>query len=424
MGIFTRNKIVKAFTLEVDMPEWGEELLAPCQFKGISGGRGGAKSHFFGELMIIEHVRDPNRQSVCIREVQKSIDLSVKKLLEDKIKKLKVGHLFKITDKYIKSVKGEGIIAFMGMQDHTADSIKSLEGFNCSWVEEAQSLSKRSIDLLLPTIVRTPGAELWFSWNPLLATDAVDKLFEDGKNDPDFMHVHVNYTENPYPIPELIKLAEFCRINDPDNYANIWLGAHASRTDDQVFGGKWRVDTEEIDHTWDGPYHGMDFGFSNDPTTGVRVWIHQERNILYIEKEAWKTKLEINDTAEYLCKMIPELEKYVVRADSAEPRDISYLKTKKAGSEYWLPKIEGVVKGPGSVNGGVKHILSYTEIIVHSQCKETIKEMINYKYKKDRLSGEILSVIIDKHNHIIDAIRYALEPMMSGRNFTNFAGIM
>lgn len=424
MALFKRNQITKAFKLRVKMPEWGEDFLGPCQFKGLSGGRGGAKSHFFGELMILEHIRNPNKQSVCIREIQKSINLSVKKLLEDKIKKLNVSHMFKVTDKYIKSINGDGMIVFMGMQDHTADSIKSLEGFDCAWVEEAQSLSKRSIDLLLPTIVRTAGAELWFSWNPLLPTDAVDMLFESGKNDPDFIHRHVNYTDNPHPIPELIKLAEHCRIHDPDNYANIWLGAHASRTDDQIFGGKWRVDTLDLDHTWDGPYHGMDFGFVNDPTTAIKVWIHKEKNILYIEHEAYKRKLTLFDTAEFVCKMIPEIEEYEIRADSSEPRDINYLEDKKPGNDYYLPKITGATKGPGSIKGGVKHILSYSEIVIHSRCKKTIREFINYKFKTDRLSGQITSEIIDDWNHIIDAIRYALEPMMSETNFTNFGGIM
>jgi len=164
--------------LNIQTPRWCLPLLTPNRFKGGKGGRSSGKSHFFGEMAIEESIMDADLQFVCIREVQKSMKFSIKKLLEDKITSLGVSHMFDITLTEIRRIGGEGIIIFQGMQDHTADSIKSLEGFDRCLVEEAQSLSKRSMELLLPTI-RAPGSEIWFSWNPENDYDPVEQLFKD-----------------------------------------------------------------------------------------------------------------------------------------------------------------------------------------------------------------------------------------------------
>ena len=127
----------------------------------------------FAEMLIEEHIMNPNQSSVCVREIQKSLNQSVKRLLELKIEELNAGEFFEVQDAVIKSRRGNGRIIFQGMQNHTADSIKSLEGYDRAWVEEAQSLSQQSLDLLRPTI-RKPGSELWFTWNPRNETDPVN----------------------------------------------------------------------------------------------------------------------------------------------------------------------------------------------------------------------------------------------------------
>ena len=197
-------------TLQIKTPRWSLPLLEPSRYKGAKGGRASGKSHFFAELLVEEHVRDKDLQSVCIREIQKSLKFSAKKLVEDKIRALGVSHLFDITLTEIRRLGGHGIIIFQGMQDHTADSIKSLEGFDRAWCEESQSLSARSIELLIPTI-RKPGSELWFSWNPEQHDDAVENLF---RNNPDSILVHVNYTDNPWCPDEMFKLADWQRKSD------------------------------------------------------------------------------------------------------------------------------------------------------------------------------------------------------------------
>ena len=138
--------------LRIQTPAWAEPLLAPARYKGAHGGRGSGKSHFFAELLVEEHVSNQSQRSVCIREVQKSIKMSAKLLIENKIEQLGVGEYFEVQDSIIKSRKGGGMMIFQGMQNHTADSIKSLEGFDRAWIEEAQSVSHRSLELIRPTI--------------------------------------------------------------------------------------------------------------------------------------------------------------------------------------------------------------------------------------------------------------------------------
>jgi phage terminase large subunit len=183
--------------LQLETPEWALPLLEPSRYKGAWGGRGSGKSHMFAELMIEAHIIDQKRRSVCVREIQKSLNQSVKRLLETKIQAMNAGAYFEVQDAVIKSRKGDGAIIFQGMQNHTADSIKSLEGYDCAWVEEAQSLSQNSLDLLRPTI-RKPGSELCFTWNPRQQSDPVDFLLRGPTPPKDATVIKVNFSDNPW----------------------------------------------------------------------------------------------------------------------------------------------------------------------------------------------------------------------------------
>lgn len=218
--------------LKIKTPRWALPLLRPKRYKGAKGGRGGGKSQFFAESCVEALVQYPDTRIVCIREIQKSLKYSAKSLIEGKIKALKVGHLFDIQTTEIRAKQGEGLIIFQGMQDHTADSIKSLEGFNIAWVEEAQSLSKRSLDLLRPTI-RAEGSEIWFSWNPRFEDDAVDVFMRTGDK-ADFVLVHVNSEDNPWLPDTLADERERDRIDRPDDFGHIWLGEYV-KGDDESF---------------------------------------------------------------------------------------------------------------------------------------------------------------------------------------------
>lgn len=203
-------------------------LLGRSRYKGAWGGRGSGKSHFFAELLVARCVAKKT-DAVCVREVQKSLDKSVKKLIEGKIKSLGVSHLFRVLQTHIEGPHG-GVIIFQGMQDHTAESIKSLEDFDIAWVEEAQSLSQTSLTLLRPTI-RKPGSELWFSWNPKRKADPVDVLLRGEKPPTGSVVVQVNWSDNPWFPEELRQEREDDERDRPDQYEHVWEGGYAKVTE-------------------------------------------------------------------------------------------------------------------------------------------------------------------------------------------------
>lgn len=168
----------------------------------------------------------PGLSTVCIREVQKSLKDSAKKLLEVKINDMGVGPMFEIQRDIIKT-PGGGQIIFQGMQDHTAESVKSLEGFGRAWVEEAQTLSSRSLELLRPTI-RAPGSQIHFTWNPRRKADPVDVLLRQMNHGDDAIVVKANWNNNPWFPEELEKERLFDLKNNPDRYEHIWEGAYAT----------------------------------------------------------------------------------------------------------------------------------------------------------------------------------------------------
>lgn len=211
-------------TLRVEVPRKLKPLLYPRRYKGAYGGRGGAKSHFFAEQVIIRAYSRTTR-IVCIREVQNSIKDSVKQLLIDKINKLGLMPWFEVLDAEIRGPNGS-VIVFKGMQSYNASNIKSLEGYDIAWVEEAQTLSQHSLDLLRPTL-RKEGSELWFSWNPRFKTDPVDMFFRKSPP-PDAISVMVNWYDNPWFPGVLRKEMEHDFSVDEDKAEHIWNGAYGS----------------------------------------------------------------------------------------------------------------------------------------------------------------------------------------------------
>lgn len=210
--------------LEIPVAEVFRPLLEPARYKGAHGGRGSGKSHFFAELAVFRCIWRRQTRVVCVREVQKSLKESVKLLIEDKIGSLGVQRLFNVLHDRIET-PGNGLILFQGMQEHTKESIKSLEGFDVAYVEEAQTMTAGSLEMLRPTI-REPGSELWFSWNPRSASDPVDMLLRGEAQPPDAIVVRSNYIDNPF-FPEVLEEERaFDEQNSPARYAHIWLGEY------------------------------------------------------------------------------------------------------------------------------------------------------------------------------------------------------
>lgn len=381
-------------TLEIKTPRVFVPLLKNARYKGAHGGRGSGKSHFFAEALIERCVMEKTN-AVCIREVQKSLAQSVKKLLEVKIEELGVGHLFEVQEARILAKNG-GMIIFTGMQNHTADSIKSLEGYDIAWVEEAQSLSQRSLDLLRPTI-RKDGSELWFSWNPNQETDPVDVLLRGESLPPDAVVIEVNYSDNPW-FPGVLKAEmEYDRARDPDKYAHVWLGEYQRNSEARVF-KNWTI--EEFESQKGATFRlGADWGFSVDPSVLVRCYLDGRR--LYVDYEAYMVGCEIDQLPD-LFDRVPDSRKWFITADSARPETISYMRN------HGFPKINAAVKGKGSIEDGVEFLKSY-DIVVHPRCQHVIDELTLYSYETDPLTGQVLPKLADKNNHTIDALRYACE---------------
>jgi phage terminase large subunit len=395
-------------------------LLEDVRYKGAQGGRGSAKSHHFAGALV-ERCLMKRTRAVAIREVQLSIKESVKALIENKIKQFGVEDRFECLEREIRGPHGS-LVIFRGMQNHTAASIKSLEDYDLAWVEEAQSLSQRSLDLLTPTI-RAPGSELWFSWNPDSPNDPVDKFFEENKDDDDFRLVHVTWRDNPFFPDELRRDMLRDRKRDRDKYMHIWEGKYRRHSAARVF-SNWEV--AEFETPSDVQfYYGADWGFSVDPSVLVRAFkcdralvrgVDPSRT-LYVDHEAYAVGVETDflpalfagsDTMEpprwqnpYRYSGVPGAHLYPIRADSARPEVISHLARRGF-------KITGAVKGKNSVEEGVTFLQNY-DLIVHPRCEHVAAEMNDYSWKIDRRTGEILGELADKDNHTIDALRYATE---------------
>lgn len=380
--------------LQIDTPRAFKPLLDPSRYKGAYGGRGSGKSHFFAELAIERSIM-ARTDIVCIREVQQTLAQSVKKLLELKIEGMGLGPRFNILRDHIESDSG-GRIIFQGMQTHTAESIKSLEGYDIAWVEEAQSLSQRSLDLLRPTI-RKPSSELWFSWNPNFPTDPVDVLLRGEAPPPDAVVVQANYRDNPW-LPDVLKAElEYDQKRDPDKFAHVWLGEYQRNSGSRVF-RNWSV--EEFERPPGTVFRfGADWGYAIDPSCLVRCSI--DGNRLYVDYEAYMIGCEITQLPD-LFDRVPESRKWFITADSARPETISHMQ------RNGFPKINAAIKGAKSLEEGVAFLQAY-DIVVHPRCQHVIDELTLYSYKTDPLTGKVTPILEDKNNHLIDALRYACE---------------
>ncbi len=381
-------------TLRVEVPRAFAPLEKSARYLGAWGGRGSGKSHYFGGKWLRRNIAG-KADFVCLREVQRSLEFSVKKLLEQKIEKYNAGSYFEVQDRRILAKSG-GVTIFEGLQNHTADSIKSLEDFDVAWVEEAHSLTQRSLDILRPTI-RKPGSQLWFSWNPDLETDPVDVLLRGEQPPPDALIVKANYRDNPW-LPEVLREElEFDRKRDPDKFAHIWLGEYRKNSEARVF-KNWRVEEFEIDPVWT-LRQGADWGFSIDPSVLVQCAI--VGRTLYVTHEVYRVGCEV-DFLPDLFRSVPDAERWPTIADSSRPETISYMQ------RHGFPKMLAAIKGARSLEEGIEFLRSF-DIVVHPRCVHTADELTLYSYETDPLTGLVLPKLKDKNNHVIDALRYACE---------------
>lgn len=403
------RRVAEACALNINTARVFAPLLSPHRYKGAKGGRGSGKSHFFAELIIERCVMMPSTRAVCIREIQATLKESSKRLIEDKIKSLKVERHFEVLHDVIhvldRAGRRSGIIIFMGMQNHTATSIKSLEGYDIAWVEEAQSMSVTSLKLLRPTI-RKKGSELWFSWNPDDPKDAVDKFFAENAANDNFALIEANYWDNPWFPDELNDEMELDKEADFDRYLHVWEGHYATNSQSRVFKRVRHGTYEEFSSAAFLeliPRYGADWGYATDPACAIKIRIDTVKRKLYVEGEVYSRGVELEDTPDFFALLDDgEIKHWPCRADSARPDVISYMQ------RHGYPKLRAAVKGKNSVRDGVSFMQGY-EIIVHPNCKESWEELKYYSWKIDPKTQEVLGELQDDKNHVIDSIRYAAE---------------
>lgn len=396
------------------------------RYRGAYGGRGSAKTRTFAMMSAVKAYQAAEQGIsgviLCGREYMNSLEESSMEEVKQAIRSVPwLDDYFDIGEKYIRTKCKKVSYVFCGLR-HNLDSIKSKARVLLAWVDEAESVSDLAWKKLRPT-VRESGSEIWITWNPEKDGSATDKRFR--KTPPkNSIIVEMNYNDNPW-FPDVLEEERLDDLNSLEysDYAWIWEGAYLENSDKQVLANKYVVQSfpDDLYQKADRLLFGGDFGFAKDPSTLIRMFM-LDRN-LYIEYEAYGSGVELNDmwkfyagkegaTDKQLAEWevtddakftgIPEARKWPIKADNSRPETISHIKTQGFN-------ISSAKKWQGSVEDGVTFLKGFRQIIIHPRCKETAKEARLYSYKTDRITGEVLPVILDANNHCWDAVRYGLD---------------
>ena len=393
-----------ASTATVQLPEKIVQTFGPplgsYQYRVARGGRGSGKSVGAATMALIRGLERKIRV-LCVRQFQASIAESFYRELVDAMEVYPwLGDQYVVTKESITGKNGTQFI-FRGL-DRNPQSIKSLAKIDLTIVEEAEDIPEQSWINLEATIFRQAKSELWVIYNPRKEGSPVDFRFIKNKA-PSSIVSDINWRDNPF-FPEGLKILRQrdLEVFDYSMYSHIWEGAYLKNSKAQIFHDKFEAKTFEPGKDWDGPYQGLDWGYSQDPTALIRAWIHDE--CLWISNEAGGTGIELDDVINHV--PCDDWNKFVTRADSAQPAMISHVR------RMGMSKIEGSKKGKGSVEDGIQFIRSFKKVYIHPRCRNTLNEFNTYSWKTDRQSGDILDTPVDANNHWIDALRYALEPIM------------
>lgn len=395
-------KLVDVFT-----PKRGD-----LRYRGAYGGRGSGKSFSFALMSAVYGYAEKLR-ILCTREFQNSIKESFHAEVKNAIQSTPwLSSFYDVGVDYIRGSNGTEYI-FKGLR-HNMSSVKSMSQIDICILEESEDVPAQSWEILEPT-VRAPKSEIWVLWNPKDVNSPVDERFRQNIP-PRSKIIELNWRDNPaFPMELDEQRKHALKIMSPEKYNWIWEGDYYEVSEAQIFAGKYKISEFDPKFNWDGPYCGLDFGFSSDPTAAIKCWIYGDD--LYIEHEAGMVGLEIDHTANFVSEKIEGFGENKIIADSSRPESISYLRRNS------FPYIEGSVKGKGSVEDGIEHIKSFGNIFVHPRCGETINELKRYSYVIDRNTGQPTTRIEDKNNHYIDALRYALEPVMHNKSMCGWVGL-
>ena len=389
-------------TAQIHLPPKLIPVFSPprgdVRYRGAYGGRGSGKSFSFALMAAVFGYAEPLR-ILCTRELQVSIKESMYAEIKNAIASQPwLETHYEIGENYIRGANGTEFI-FRGLR-HNISSIKSMAQIDLCIVEEAEQVPEHSWLALIPT-VRAPKSEIWVIWNPQRDGSPVDQRFV--KSQPESAIIkRLNYEDNPW-FPDVLRSEmEWDYERDPDKYAHIWLGHYQQRSEARVF-RNWRVEAFDTPEDVDRFYYGADWGFANDPTVLVRCFL--QGRTLYVDKEAYAIGCEIDHTPQ-LFDRVPGSRDWPITADSARPETISYMQRQGF-------RMKSAKKGAGSIEDGIEFLKSF-DIVVHPSCTHTVDELTLYSYQVDQYTDEVLPKLEDKHNHVIDALRYSVEGMRRG----------
>jgi len=379
---------------DYELPDYAEKLLDPARYKVLYGGRAAGRSWTVARLLLTFAARERLR-ILCAREWQRSMKDSVHRLLLDQIEMLALPG-FTSTDTEIRHANGS-LFLFDGLRTNI-EKIKSLEGIDRCWVEEAERVSERSWGVLIPTI-RVAGSELWITFNPYLESDPTYQRFVVHPPDGTIV-IRSSYRDNPWLSQELKDEIAHLRRVDPDAAAHIYDGECQTHSEAQVLHGKWCVEDFEAGPDWEGPYYGADWGASRDPTVLVRCWVHA--GSLYVDHAVYGVSVDLDKTPA-MFDLVPDSRRHMIRADNSRPETIDFVARRGF-------TITAAPKWSGSVEDGVAHLRSYDRIVIHPRCTQLEQEARLYRRKTDELTGVVLLQFMDGNDHGMDALRYALAP--------------
>ena len=408
--------------VQIELPP---KLIPIFSYQGVRyrsswGGRGSAKTRSFALMTAIKGYMfaEAGISGLILgaREYMNTLSESSMEEIKQAIRSVPfLSKYYEMGENYIRTRNRLVSYGFAGLR-HNLDSIKSKARILLCWVDEAETVSEIAWRKLLPT-VREDGSEVWVTWNPEKRDSATskrfrhEKIFDDLTGELIGVGVEMNYSDNPW-FPEVLEIErrQDQANQDDATYRWIWEGDYLELSEAQIFRNKYRVEAFDDDlwKTADRLFFGSDFGFANDPSTLIRSFILE--NTLYIEYEAFGVGVELDEMAQFY-DSVPLSRNWPIKGDCSRPETISFLRRQGFN-------IEAAEKWQGSVEDGIAHIKGFEKVVIHPRCKHTLEEFRNYSYKKDRLTDEVLPIIIDKWNHGIDAIRYSLDGYIMARGGT------
>ena len=372
------------------------------RYRGAWGGRGSAKSRTFARMAAVFGYREPLR-ILCVRDLQNSIKESFYAEIKAAIESepwLKA--FYDVGENFIRGKNGTEFL-FRGLRTNMS-AIKSTADIDICIIEEAEDVGEGSYIELIPT-VRADLSEIWVIWNPRDEDSPTDKRFRQNPP-PNSVIVECNHRDNPW-FPAVLEQE---RRHDQNTlpqelYDHIWEGAYLRNSESSVLRDCWRLDVVADLTGFEGPYYGADWGFSSDPTALIKFWVNDKHGQLYIERERFGYHVETVDLPEFFKAMPGCTQNTVIRADNARPENISHLQN------HGFPKTVGAPKWPGSIEDGISWLRGF-DIIINPECKNIADEARKWSFKVDKHTKDVLPVLIDKHNHGWDAVRYGAAPMI------------